>query len=370
MLRLNLDETSVKLIAPCAQGHIVRQRQHSESKLRHPATRRQLRTSLTFVATICDDTSIQPVLPQIILGSEKVLTLSMLRSVRPSLQSNVALLRSKNGWMTAGLLVHLVTVLGRKLAPFLKYFQPILIFDAYSAHLSPYVFRAAARAHIWTVVIPAKMTGLLQPLDTHVFYKLKMYLRRRWLETALQSDAGQVTMVDTIAATNDAVRCILEKYSWARAFEVNGFSLHGGHLRGRIREAIGCWDLHEWQNDHPLTLHQFQTIWPAGHRIPFADLFAWARDRVGISPRQQGSQASHEETPTQAPWLRRLRPRTTQCAEEPSGSGGHARSSTRPLDTPTSTGPRRQAAGLPRPIARSRPSLSMTAMPAAAEHGD
>ena len=75
------------------------------------------------------------------------------------MRTDVSLLRSNNSWMTATLMAELMTYLGKKLAPFTDTYQPIMLFDAYSAHLSPLVFRAAARAHIWTIVIPARLTG-------------------------------------------------------------------------------------------------------------------------------------------------------------------------------------------------------------------
>ena len=44
------------------------------------------------------------------------------------------------------------------------------------AHLAAKVFRAATRCGIWVLVVPAKLTWLIQPADTHAFYKYKMYL--------------------------------------------------------------------------------------------------------------------------------------------------------------------------------------------------
>ena len=367
ILRLNLDETSIKLFVPCGRGHIARLDKREGRRLRQPASRRQMRMSVTFVAIICDEPNIQVHLPQIILGGERVLPQSILREVRPSLRSNVSVLRTTNGWMTAGLMARLMTVLGKSLEPITKTYQPIMLFDAFSAHLSPRVFRAAARAHIWTVVIPAKMTGLLQPLDTHVFYRLKMYLRYRYLEKAAQTATGRVPLQHMIMAVNDAVRFILQKYTWSRAFESNGFSLHGGPLRDRIREAMGCSDSCQWHNDRPLSLRQFQDIWPAGKHIPFADVFAWTTDsRERQATRPAGPSVS-EEDDAQATWLERLRPRTPQGAEAASSSWQRPRTSSRPPGTTAPLAPPPRVKSVPRPIAKSRPSPGRSAVTAAQE---
>ena len=367
ILRLNLDETSIKLFLPCGRGHIVRLEAGEGRRLKQPASRNQMRSSLTFVAIICDDPSIQTELPQIILGSERALTHGVLRQLRPGLRDNVILLRAKNGWMTAGLMARLMTMLGQKLMPFRDKYQPIMLFDAYPAHLSPWVFRAAARANIWTLVIPAKMTGLMQPLDTHVFYKMKMYLRKRFMEAALQSESGRVSMTTTIMAVNDAVRYILQKYSWKRAFEHNGFSVHEGAVRQRIREAAGLGDVSEWHNDSPLTLKQFQDIWPNSKIIPFADLFAWSQNRPRMRTTRLASQQESEDAYTQEPWLKRLRPRNVHGAAAASSSWQRRPASSRPPVTASPSPERTPRRRVARAIAKSQPSLARSVMTGAAE---
>ena len=367
ILRLNLDESSVKLFMPYGRGHIVRLGARAKRRVKQPASRKEMRLCVTFVGIICDDPSIQPVLPQIILGSERALTQRLLKGLRPRLRSNVCLLRVKNGWMTAELMAKLMTLLGEKLEGLLAEYQPILLMDAYSAHLSPMVFRAAARAHIWLVVIPAKMTGLVQPLDTHVFYKFKMYLRQKFMESATQSATGRVPTESVIMATNDAVRYILQKYDWSRAFEENGFRLHGGEVRPRILETIGSADLTSCWNAQPLTLQQFQHIWPLGKSIPFTDLFAWNQ----LSPRRPSRHSSvrtdsiAEET--QEPWLRRLRPRVASTSGAPSSSRNSLPSLCPRPEVRTEVESRRRGGRVAHPIAKSRPSRVASVMTAKPE---
>ena len=355
ILRLNLDESSVKLFMPYGRGHIVRLGGRAKRRVKQPASRKDMRLCVTFVGIICDDPSIQPLIPQIILGSERALTKRLLTEVRPRLRKNVCLLRARNGWMTAHLMAKLMSLLGAKLKALLDEYQPILLMDAFSAHISPMVFRAAARAQIWVVVIPAKMTGLVQPLDTHVFYKFKMYLRQKFMESATQSASGRVPVENVIMATNDAVRYILQKYDWSKAFEENGFRLHEGGVRDRILETIGSTNLSSCWNAGPLTLQQFQHIWPLGKSIPFTDLFAW--NQISPSRRSrilpEGTVSTAEDT--QEPWLRRLRPRVAIAAGAPSGS----RETQPPLcprpESPMEVRAHRPAGRVAHAISRSRP---------------
>ena len=45
----------------------------------------------------------------------------------------------------------------------------MLVMDAASQHLAADVVAHAARRHIMILLLPARLTWLLQPLDTHVF---------------------------------------------------------------------------------------------------------------------------------------------------------------------------------------------------------
>ena len=355
ILRLNLDESSVKLFMPYGRGHIVSLGARAKRRVKQPASRKEMRLCVTFVGIICDEPSIQPQIPQIILGSERALTQRLLRELRPRLRSNVCLLRAKNGWMTAQLMAKLMTLLGEKLAALLLEYQPIMLMDAYSAHLSPMVLRAAARAHIWLVVIPAKMTGLLQPLDTHVFYKFKMYLRQKFMECATQSATGRVPVESVIMATNDAVRYILQRFDWSKAFEENGFRLQAGEVRRHILETIGSTNLTSCWNAEPLTLAQFQHIWPLGKSIPFTDLFAWSRVHPSRRSNLSTVRTDSTEGDTQEPWLRRLRPRVATVASAPTSSRRSQPTLCPRPEVPTEVEVRRAGGRLAQPIAKSRP---------------
>ena len=64
--------------------------------------------------------------------------------------------------------------------PLRERYQPLLIFDAVPLHLADEVMGELATAGIWYLVTPARLTWLLQPLDTHAFAKYKRYLKTRF----------------------------------------------------------------------------------------------------------------------------------------------------------------------------------------------
>ena len=59
---------------------------------------RELRTCLAHVAIIASRPDVQRVLPQELLGNQRVLLARDVREVQPHLPSNVHIIRDKSGW--------------------------------------------------------------------------------------------------------------------------------------------------------------------------------------------------------------------------------------------------------------------------------
>ena len=179
VLRINLDETAVKIWMPPGKGLIARPSIHVVRGPRciSPATRKQQRACMTHVAFVCDNPSIQVHLPHVIIGNEAVLPLYIQREIEPQPFSNVYLVRRKSAWVDAGYMAVIIKLLGAILKPFLGIVQPILLMDALPARVAQTVFRAEARCGFWVVVVPAKLTWLIQPADTHAFYTYKLYFK-------------------------------------------------------------------------------------------------------------------------------------------------------------------------------------------------
>jgi hypothetical protein len=114
ILKLNMDETVVRLYTPPRPGMLAAQkpREPFAPQLHvHPASRKQQRSTLMHVVFICDDTSIQSNLPHIIVGNEHVLAVGVAAMVRPS--RNVYVLRRKSAWVNVPLMIVIIKLLGR-----------------------------------------------------------------------------------------------------------------------------------------------------------------------------------------------------------------------------------------------------------------
>ena len=318
VLRINLDETAVKTWMAPSKGLMTSslyQEGHCDRRVA-PVTRRQQRTCLTHVALVCDQPEIQPHLPHVIVGNEAVLPLYIQRAVEPQLFRNVFLVRRKSAWIDAGYMVVIIKLLGTVLKPFLDSYQPILLMDALPAHLAPKVFRAAARCGIWVVVVPAKLTWLIQPADTHAFLKYKMFLRKRYMEVRARSSDGQLHLREVLMAMNDAVRYVFQAHEWRRAFDEDGFGHRQMYIRQSVARAAGLQLPLSIPAELP-TLCQLRSIWPHGAYVPLDDVFSCLishpREVAHSQPERHAMHhtAPHDTQPDDEAesWLERLRPR-------------------------------------------------------------
>ena len=115
---------------------------------------------------VCDDSSLQPVLPQVIVGNHNILRVAYLKELEPMLPENIIVVRAKSSWITTELLIVVMEQLRRGLDNRVVK-TPVLLMDACPVHLDAQVWKAARRLQILLCFVPASLTWLLQPLDVY-----------------------------------------------------------------------------------------------------------------------------------------------------------------------------------------------------------
>ena len=280
MLRINLDETSCKLHCDQKRGLAVcRQRALSRAKkieIVQDVSRGKLRGCFTLIAMICDEASLQPLLPQILLGNEHIFQQRVLAEIQPSLASNIHLWRRPSAWATRHTMVEVVQVLARALGPVLQQRRVMLLLDACYIHMGTEFLRACARRGILVHYVPAKLTWLLQPLDTHAFARFKVLMGCEYRQEIMRR--GQCELAAMVRIVARVVRKILQGVAWSYAFDGNGF----GKGQREVRKTI--LDVLEWErvicaSSRLPTLDQFRLMFPRMTMLPLADLLSCHRDR-------------------------------------------------------------------------------------------
>ena len=107
---------------------------------------------------ICDHSSVQPRLPQILLGNEHIFPAATRSSLQPTLLPNIILWRRKSGWVTKVLMREILKKLCRALGELEAQRQVILLLDTAGAHICEHFLRAASRERIIVQYVPAKLT--------------------------------------------------------------------------------------------------------------------------------------------------------------------------------------------------------------------
>ena len=234
-LRLNLDETSIVLNHDEDKGVISKS---SKDKVVLVKKKSRQRGSLTHVAIVCDDSQVQPLLPQFIIGNEHVLRVQDLKELEPALPKNVILIRAKSSWITVELFIVLLEMLRQTLNLHNVTRHPILLLDCCPVHLHARVLRVARKNAIYLCYVPASLTWLLQPLDVKILRRLKACLRGLYRRSQIANHAACVPTVEIVRNLAKAIRQILQGNSWVSAFDACGYSNIGTELTSTIKKLI------------------------------------------------------------------------------------------------------------------------------------
>ena len=323
-----MDETAVRKYSTPKLGlvslspKLKRARKHGVHI--HPANRQQQLAAFSHVAFLCDNTEIQAALPQVFIGNEHVLPAHVQQRVSPQLHGNVKLWRRKSSWVDGPMLMQILHLLSRALQPFSEKVQPVLFWDAAKAHLRPDVLRCAGKLGIWVIIIPARVTWLLQPADTHGFARYKAFLRKKYLEASSLAVDGRVNTDDIILAMNSAVRQVFQKQKWEGSFEGNGFGFKQRQVRTKILEHL------QWETVPQVAcslpnLTQFATIWPQRLDVPIDVLFYAFLPRALPAPQQPSVVSATDVDTTPVPWIQRLRSRPDRIDDSQQSAASSAR---------------------------------------------
>ena len=145
--------------------------------------------------------------------------------------------------------------------------------DAHAAHLSPKVFRAGSKAGFLIHIIPASMTCVLQPLDTHIFSQLKYTLWTKREAKMLASANGKLQTEEYLSVICESITEVFST-SHARAFASCGFQTNQTDVSDRVLDALQWSEVPQAGAGLP-SLDDLQRIWPGKglREIPILEMF-------------------------------------------------------------------------------------------------
>ena len=289
VIRINMDESCCKLSPPLKRGLValpsgLKSRQFLQIERRNPLKLR--RSAVTLAAFVSDNEEVNKILPQIIVGAEQIIQAWMGPLLMNGRTDGIFVLRRKSAWLRADVVANLINVLGEALAPFANTCRFILMLDAAKIHFSKRVVQACTRHSIHLLYVPASMTSLLQPLDTHVFPLYKRFISREYEKALVDSASGEISIFAFIKLLIAAVENVIQRRSWKQAFLQTGFGNQQKDLSRSLRSKLQLDAVPVIEPRLP-TLDELQVIYP-GNVEPAVDvlfdLFLPARKRRRVLP--------------------------------------------------------------------------------------
>ena len=349
-LLLNMDETACSLFYDGADGVLAGEPIALAARrgvLAQKATRGETRSNLSLVALLCEDSGIQAELPQYIIGNEHVLPAAVVAQlqVEGALLPNVRLVRRKSAWVNDAVLAVIARHWGQVLARHRARRQPILLLDACNAHLGRKFLAACSRWKIWVVCVPARLTWLMQPADTHCFALLKAWLRKTFHEALLASEDGKVRVKEIIMQLNMAIRKVLQGRRWNGAFASNGYAPGQRQVRAKILEVLE-WETTPSVSSNLPSFEQFRALFPRKREIPLRELLACHRAGpvTPLAPVEPEAAVASEPIAERGIWFGRLRSSSQLSDPAPAASAEASGSSPASSAVPAAPAP-----CLPRP---------------------
>ena len=234
---VNLDETAIEYGLGGQVGYVVRRHKAgiNMGDAVEPEDTKNRRGTISYIALICDNSLLQPRIPQYLVGNEHRFTAALMREMIPLLPRNIRLVRQKSSWNNASLMRQILYALSIALAGF----RIVLLMDCASCHIEATVLAMASRLGIAIALVPAKLTWLVQPLDIVFFLKFKRLLRHLYCKAVLREGTNLLDTKTRLCLVLDAVSQMVCKHPWKRAFVMNGISCMQKQIRKKILLKMG-----------------------------------------------------------------------------------------------------------------------------------
>lgn len=241
---INMDETCLSNIREWKTSLMVEG--DSSGRPHWPQKRPALaspRTSL--LAAVCNNAELQKLLPQIWIPRTPKGAMVSWRTrwkyfcvKRPQ-----EIWMGTDGIVTGSLIRRWLTKLRSVVRAWNPAVRVVLAIDVCRAHISRDVVVHSRRLGFEVVFIPAKMTWLLQPLDTHVFAQLKRSIRNGLFRRIVASSSRRLFARDAIAVKAAAIDEVLVTGDWCSIFSRIGMDGCLDTVRPAVRHLLSGIDL-------------------------------------------------------------------------------------------------------------------------------
>lgn len=237
---VNMDETMMSNIRAGKLGIVPSALAVAHGAFRS-AKRQKPMPRTSMLASICNDPSLQKVLPQVRLPKApkgKVTARAALNAYAQAGQPQ-CVLHGGCGWNNGVTMVWYLRELRKRLRGKAPLRPIVLVMDDCSIHISEKVIRECVRLSIAVVIIPSRMTWKLQPLDTHVFAPLKANIRAGLFAALGKSPRCSLSHAAEIRVHGESIKQVLVNKDWSGVMSRAGLTGDRAEWRRGLCELVG-----------------------------------------------------------------------------------------------------------------------------------
>ena len=238
---LNMDETSLSTVEDQGKGmRTCRRAASGQAAVRQADAGDRSNTKTTLLATVCDNRDLQPYLPQIVLARYTQNATPPNHLVNACARSGEPLeyWHRTRGFATSAIIKKWAVRMRSIVHSFNSDAWILLVWDCSQTHLNDDVARYLRRLGILVILIPAKLTWLLQILDVCVFKALKTQIRIEKTSMRCMDPEGKLRVGSWILSCASAVRDVIVDRCHEDAFERMGLGASLDSITGRVRRAV------------------------------------------------------------------------------------------------------------------------------------
>ena len=242
-LWINMDETAIKYHYAKIRGYKARTSSPElKQKMVDRASHRDAKSHCTLVSTIATDPVAQQSMPQFFTPNTKGRKQVWRAAKKKNTHPNVRIHLDSTGWMTISTMKMYLDILA-KVVKHLGHEKVVLVMDCHTAHMAIEVLKKIAKLKWKVLLIPSKLTWLLQPLDVNLFAALKSSLYRAHVENQINSTTGQVKFEQWSTTMLARVHSMLEAADGKNMFEKCGFDIPTHTMPKKILPCLSLGDL-------------------------------------------------------------------------------------------------------------------------------
>ena len=236
-----MDETSLSTVEDQGKGmRSCRRAASGRPAVRQADVADRSNTKTTLLATVCDNRALQPYLPQIVLARYTQNAAPPAHLVHACSRSGEPLeyWHRTRGFATSAIIKKWAVRMRSIVHSFNSDAWILLVWDCSQTHLNEDVARYLRRLGILVILIPAKLTWLLQICDVCVFKALKTQIRIEKTSMRCMDPEGKLRVGSWILSCASAIRDVIVDRCHEDAFERMGLGASVDSITGRVRRAV------------------------------------------------------------------------------------------------------------------------------------